>query len=293
VNQYETFLRHVLENGVESDDRTGVGTISYFGGQIRFNLREGFPLITTKKVPFRWVAEELFWFVSGSTYEPELSAKGVDIWKEWATKEQCNRFGRKKGELGPVYGHQLRNFGAWHENNVDGEEMGDEAGVDGYYPNGVDQLTGLVSSIINNPNSRRHVVSLWNPSEVDDVALPPCHTLFQVRVIRGALSCHMYQRSADLFLGAPFNIASYALLTHLLAHVCGLGVGDLVISFGDAHVYKNHVDQVRLQLTREPRPYPSLSLVEDAPTNIQCIEFEHLKLEGYDPHPAIKADVAI
>lgn len=246
MRQYHDLLKHILANGSPADDRTGTGTISAFGYQTRFDLRDGFPIVTTKKVPFRWVAEELFWFLSGSTDEKELNARGVDIWQEWATAEQTARFGRKEGDLGPVYGYLWRSFG-------------------GSYPqtDGVDQIARLIREIERNPNSRRLLVSGWDPRVCDDVALPPCHTLFQFKVENGrTLHCQLYQRSADAFLGVPFNISSYALLTHLVAHVCGLVPGEFIHTFGDLHIYSNHREQVDELLTREPFELPELKLVD-------------------------------
>ncbi|MDX6499174.1 MAG: thymidylate synthase [Blastocatellia bacterium] len=226
MKQYQDILRSILEHGAEHKDRTGVGTISHFGFQTRFDLRQGFPIVTTKRVPFRWIAEELFWFLSGDTNEANLRARGVDIWKEWADAEHTRRFGREAGDLGPVYGYLWRSFG-------------------GHYPqtDGVDQIARLINEIERNPNSRRLIVSGWDPRECDNVDLPPCHTLFQFKVENaGALSivptlhCQLYQRSADAFLGVPFNISSYALLTHLVAHVCGLQVGDFIYTLGDYQI---------------------------------------------------------
>ncbi len=281
MKQYHELLKHVLDTGVRHEDRTGVGTISTFGYQTRFNLREGFPIVTTKRVPFRWVAEELFWFLSGSSSEQELNARGVDIWAEWATEEQTARFGRETGDLGPVYGYLWRSFG-------------------GDYPkmNGVDQIARLMNEIDTNPNSRRLIVTGWNPETCDDVALPPCHTLFQFKVENGkTLHCQLYQRSADAFLGVPFNIASYALLTHLIAHVTGLEVGDFIHSFGDLHIYSNHFSQVEEVLKREPFPLPQLQFVDASALKgldgLLNFKFENLKLENYQSHSKIEAPVAV
>ena len=281
VKQYHDLLRHVLDNGLRHEDRTGVGTISTFGYQTRFDLREGFPIVTTKRVPFRWVAEELFWFLSGSTSEQELNERGVDIWAEWATEEQTARFNREKGDLGPVYGYLWRSFG-------------------GDYPqvNGIDQIARLIREIEANPNSRRLLVSGWDPRVCDDVALPPCHTLFQFKVENGkTLHCQLYQRSADAFLGVPFNISSYALLTHLVAHVCGLEVGDFIHTFGDLHIYSNHLDQVNELLSREPLELPKLAFVntEDLKglDGILNFKFENLDLQNYQSHGKISAPVAV
>jgi len=269
-----------------------VGTISHFGYQTRFDLRAGFPIVTTKRVPFRWVAEELFWFLSGDTNEANLRARGVDIWKEWADEEHTRRFGREPGDLGPVYGYLWRSFG-------------------GTYPqrNGVDQIARLISEIETNPNSRRLIVSGWDPRECDNVDLPPCHTLFQFKIEQpGAvandrataplLHCQLYQRSADAFLGVPFNISSYALLTHLVAHVCDLEVGEFVYTLGDYHIYQNHLEQVQELLSREPLPLPHLKIKDDdqklrGPIGLLAFKYEHLNLAGYESHAKIAAPVAV
>src|ERR1041384_1327028 len=269
MQQYHDLLKSILEHGHAHADRTGVGTISHFGHQMRFDLRAGFPIVTTKRVPFRWVAEELFWFLSGSTSEKNLRARGVDIWAEWATAEQTAKFNRGEGDLGPVYGYLWRSFG-------------------GDYPqmNGVDQIARLIREIEANPNSRRLIVTGWNPETCDEVALPPCHTLFQFKIDGGkTLHCQLYQRSADAFLGVPFNISSYALLTHLVAHVCGLEVGEFIHTFGDLHIYSNHLDQVNELLSRAPMPLPTLQFVDA--DNLKGLDgllnfkFENLKLENY------------
>src|SRR6266850_4285861 len=247
MRQYHELLKSILEKGTEHRDRTGVGTISRFGHQMRFNLREGFPIVTTKKVPFRWIAEELFWFLSGDTNEANLRAKGVDIWAEWADEEHTRRFNREAGDLGPVYGYLWRSFG-------------------GDYPerNGVDQIAKLIDEIERTPNSRRLIVTGWDPRQADNVDLPPCHTLFQFKVEdEQILHCQLYQRSADAFLGVPFNISSYALLTHMIAHVCELEVGDFVYTLGDYHIYQNHLAQVQELLSREPFPLPQLKIVDE------------------------------
>lgn len=281
MKQYHDLLKHILSTGVRHEDRTGTGTISSFGYQTRFDLREGFPIVTTKRVPFRWVAEELFWFLIGSTNEKELDARGVDIWAEWATDEQTARFGRKDQDLGPVYGYLWRSFG-------------------GDYPqmNGVDQIARLIREIETNPNSRRLLVSGWDPRVCDDVALPPCHTLFQFKVEGGkTLHCQLYQRSADAFLGVPFNISSYALLTHLVAHVCGLEAGDFVHTFGDLHIYSNHLEQVDELLSREPFKLPELEIVDGdilkGLEGLLSFKFENLKLNNYQSHGKIAAPVAV
>ncbi len=281
MKQYQDLLKHVLESGVPHADRTGTGTISTFGYQMRFDLREGFPIVTTKRVPFRWVAEELFWFLSGSTDERELNDRGVDIWVEWATAEQTARFGRNEGDLGPVYGYLWRSFG-------------------GDYPqmNGVDQIARLIREIETNPNSRRLIVTGWNPETCDEVALPPCHTLFQFKVENErVLHCQLYQRSADAFLGVPFNISSYALLTHLVAHVCGLEVGEFIHTFGDLHIYENHREQVNELLSREPMPLPRLELVNAEGLKglhgLLNFKFDNLKLQNYQSWGKIAAPVAV
>lgn len=281
MKQYHDLLQHILEHGVRHEDRTGVGTISVFGYQTRFDLRNGFPIVTTKKIPFRWVAEELFWFLSGDTDEKNLRARGVDIWAEWADEAHTSRFGRPEGDLGPVYGYLWRSFG-------------------GEYPvrNGFDQIKHLVDEISSNPNSRRLIVSGWNPPTADQVDLPPCHTLFQFKVESGkTLHCQLYQRSADAFLGVPFNISSYALLTHMLAKVSGLEVGEFIHTFGDLHIYSNHLDQVREQLNREPLPLPTLEFVgADGMKGLDgllSIKFDNLNLVGYQSHGKISAPVAV
>jgi thymidylate synthase len=247
---------------------------------MRFDLREGFPLLTTKKLHLRSIIHELLWFLRGETTVASLQAVGVTIWDEWATAEQTARFGRRAGDLGPVYGHQWRNFGATLHS-------------DGTYANdGVDQIKELLAQIRSNPSSRRLIVSGWNPQEANQVALPPCHTLFQFYVQDGALSCQLYQRSADVFLGVPFNIASYALLTMMIAQVSGLEAGDFVHTLGDAHLYNNHLEQARLQLTRDFRKLPVMK-VNPAVKDLFDFKFEDFTLEGYDPHPHIKAEVSV
>ncbi len=280
VKQYLDLLGEILHRGRERKDRTGTGTIGLFGHQMRFDLREGFPLLTTKRVYHRAIVHELLWFLRGETHVGPLHDAGVTIWDEWATAEQAARFGRKEGDLGPVYGHQWRNFGATLR----------EDGT--YASDGVDQIARLLEQIRTNPSSRRLLVTGWNPREADLVALPPCHTLFQFHVQDGELSCQLYQRSGDAFLGVPFNIASYALLTCMIAQVTGLRPGDLVHTFGDVHLYKNHLDQARLQLGRRPRDLPRLRLNPDVKDLFQ-FRFEDVAIEGYDPHPAIKAEVSV
>ena len=277
---YLDLLRLVLTEGTEKGDRTGTGTLSHFGAQLRFNLDDGFPLLTTKKVHFKSIIYELFWFLSGSTHVDYLQANGVRIWNEWSTAEQTARFNRPAGDLGPVYGHQWRNYGASQRE-------------DGSYNNdGIDQITQVIEQIRTNPNSRRLIVSGWNPGEADQVALPPCHTLFQFFVADNKLSCQLYQRSADLFLGVPFNIASYALLTHMVAQVCGLEVGEFIWTGGDCHIYQNHREQVELQLTRELYKLPTLTLNSNV-NDIFAFKYEDISVDDYESHPAIKAKVAV
>ena len=280
MQQYLNLLNQVLEQGGQKSDRTGTGTVSVFGHQMRFDLNQGFPIVTTKRVHFRSVAIELLWFLRGDTNVQYLQDNKVSIWNEWSTAEQTARFGRPAGELGPVYGHQWRNFGA--TKNTDGS----------YNHDGFDQLEWLIHEIKTNPNSRRLIVSGWNPTEANQVALPPCHTLFQFFVQNGKLSCQLYQRSADIFLGVPFNIASYALLTHMVAQVCGLGLGEFIWTGGDCHLYSNHIEQAELQLSREPLPLPKLRL-NPAIDNLFDFKFEDIELIDYQHHAPIKADVAI
>lgn len=277
---YLELLKTVVEQGKVRKDRTGVGTRGLFGAQLRFDLRERFPLLTTKKVHLKSIIHELLWFVRGETKVGSLQAAGVTIWDEWATAEQCARFGREAGDLGPVYGHQWRNFGATRRD--DGS----------YAPDGVDQLAQVVRDIEERPSSRRLIVTGWNPKEADTVALPPCHTLFQFHVQDDELSCHLYQRSADLFLGVPFNLASYALLTMMVAQATGKRPGDFVHTFGDVHLYLNHLEQAKEQLSRAPRAFPVMRL-DPARKSLFEFRYEDFTLEGYDPHPAIKASVAV
>jgi thymidylate synthase len=264
VRQYHDLLTRILDDGVEKSDRTGTGTLSVFGHQMRFDLAAGFPVVTTKKVHLRSVIAELLWFLRGSTNVNWLQERGVTIWDEWADVN---------GELGPIYGYQWRSWPT-----PDGEH--------------VDQIARVVESIRTNPDSRRHIVSAWNVADVDDMALPPCHTLFQFYVADGRLSCQLYQRSADVFLGVPFNIASYALLTHMVAQVTGLEPGDFVHTLGDAHLYTNHLDQARLQLEREPRPLPRL-ILDPGRSALDEFDLDDVAVEGYDPHPAIRAPIAV
>jgi len=264
MKAYHQLLEQIIQTGVSKEDRTGTGTLSIFGPQLRFDLNEGFPLLTTKKVHFKSVVYELLWFITGSTNVQYLQENGVSIWDEWADAE---------GELGPVYGKQWRR---WQK--PDGST--------------VDQLAEVVDQLRRNPDSRRLLVSAWNVADIPSMALPPCHAFFQFYVADHKLSCQLYQRSADVFLGVPFNIASYALLTHMVAQVCGLGVGEFVHTMGDAHLYSNHLEQAKLQLSREPRPLPRLVL-DPAVKNLDDFEYEHIQLVGYDPHPGIKAPVAV
>lgn len=281
MKAYLDLLRHVRQTGEVRKDRTGVGTLGIFGAQLRFDLAQGFPLVTTKKVHTKSIIQELLWFLAGRTDNAWLTERGVSIWNEWATAEQCAKFGRGEGELGPVYGHQWRNFGATKK--ADGT----------YNSDGVDQIKLLIEQLKKNPASRRHLITGWNPLEADKVALPPCHTLYQFHVSTdNRLSCQLYQRSADLFLGVPFNIASYSLLTHMIAQVTGLKPGHFVHTFGDAHIYSNHLEQVDLQCSREPRPLPRLILNPEI-KDLFDFKYEDITIEGYDPHPGIKAPVAI
>lgn len=264
MKAYLDLLSHVMDHGAAKTDRTGTGTISVFGYQMRFDLSEGFPLLTTKKLHYKSIIYELLWFLRGDTNIKYLNNHGVSIWNEWANSE---------GELGPVYGHQWRKW-----TTANGQS--------------IDQISQLVDSLRNNPDSRRHIVSAWNVGEINNMALPPCHALFQFYVADGKLSCQLYQRSADIFLGVPFNIASYALLTHMVAHVCGYKPGDFVHTLGDAHIYRNHIEQVRLQLTRNPKPLPQL-LIKNERNDIFSFEYDDFDIINYDAHPHIKGAIAI
>jgi len=264
MQQYHDLLQRILKEGTKKEDRTGTGTISVFGHQMRFDLSEGFPLVTTKKVHLRSIIHELLWFLSGDTNIRYLKENGVSIWDEWADED---------GNLGPVYGSQWRSWPT-----ADGKH--------------IDQIKKVVDQLKNNPDSRRIIVSAWNVAEIENMALPPCHAFFQFYVADGKLSCQLYQRSADTFLGVPFNIASYALLTMMMAQVCGLKAGDFVHTFGDAHLYSNHIEQAQLQLSRETRPLPKMKINPEV-KSIFDFKYEDFKLEGYDPHPHIKAAVAV
>ena len=275
MKQYHDLMRHVLENGTDKGDRTGTGTRSVFGHQMRFDLSEGFPLVTTKKCHLRSIIHELLWFLAGDTNIAYLKENGVKIWDEWADEN---------GDLGPVYGHQWRSWPGHDTPSPDGS--GSTSG------HTIDQIKNLVEQIQNNPDSRRLIVSAWNPADIPKMALPPCHCFFQFYVADGKLSCQLYQRSADIFLGVPFNIASYALLTMMIAQVTGLKPGDFVHSFGDAHLYSNHFEQAREQLTREPYPLPEMHLNPHV-KSIFDFKFEDFELVGYQAHPHIKAPVAV
>ena len=264
MKQYLNLMQHVLAEGTQKHDRTGTGTLSIFGHQMRFNLQEGFPLVTTKKVHLRSIIHELIWFLKGETNIKYLKDNGVSIWDEWADKN---------GELGPVYGHQWRSWPTANGGHID-------------------QISQVINQIKNNPDSRRIIVSAWNVAEIENMALPACHCFFQFYVADGKLSCQLYQRSADIFLGVPFNIASYALLTMMVAQVCNLTPGDFIHTLGDAHLYSNHLEQARLQLSREPKPLPVMKLNPEV-TDIFNFKFDDFTLENYEPHPGIKAPVAV
>ncbi|RXT05727.1 thymidylate synthase [Ammoniphilus sp. CFH 90114] len=264
MKQYLDLCRHILDNGAKKEDRTGTGTISTFGYQMRFDLQQGFPLVTTKKLHLKSIIHELLWFLRGSTNNNELEEVGVRIWREWAKED---------GELGPIYGKQWRSWAC-------------EDGTT------IDQIEQVIRDIKTNPDSRRLIVSAWNVAEIPKMALAPCHTLFQFYVAEGKLSCQLYQRSADVFLGVPFNIASYALLTMMMAQVCDLEPGDFVHTFGDVHIYNNHLEQVKLQLTRDPRPLPQM-VIKPEVKNIFDFKYEDFELRHYDPHPHIKGEVSV
>ncbi|HRO66241.1 MAG TPA: thymidylate synthase [Pseudobdellovibrionaceae bacterium] len=264
MKQYLDLMKHVLDHGTDKSDRTGTGTRSVFGYQMRFNLADGFPMVTTKKLHLRSIIHELLWFLKGDTNIRYLQENKVSIWNEWADEN---------GDLGPVYGKQWR---SWE--TADGRQ--------------IDQIAKVVEQIKTNPDSRRLMVVAFNPGDVEKMALPPCHAFFQFYVANGKLSCQLYQRSADIFLGVPFNIASYALLTHMIAHVCGLQAGEFIHTLGDAHLYSNHIEQTKLQLTREPKPLPSLALNPNV-KNLFDFTFDDIQILGYESHPAIKGEVAV
>lgn len=285
---YQVLLSRLL-NAAPKDDRTGTGTSEIFGHQMRFDLSKGFPLLTTKKVHFKSIVVELLWFLRGRTDNQWLKDRGVSIWDEWSTKEQCAKFGRKEGDLGPIYGHQWRNFGGVESYDV---EIDSEGNAHDIYPKkGFDQITWVIDEIKTNPKSRRLIVTGWNPAEANDVSLPPCHTLFQFNVQSGKLSCQLYQRSADAFLGLPFNIASYALLTIIIAKECGLQVGEFIWTGGSVHLYKNHFEQARLQIARSPFQFPNLRIIRDK--KFDEYELEDFVIDSYEHHPAIRAEVSI
>ena len=293
MQQYQQFLQHILDKGTKKEDRTGTGTVSVFGYQMRFDLKEGFPLVTTKKLHLKSIVHELLWFIAGDTNIQYLCKNGCNIWNDWpyAKYQKSNAyqgetmkefaakiavddaFAKQYGELGPVYGYQWRHW-------PDGK--GGE----------IDQLSNLIHNLKNNPESRRHIISAWNVADIEDMTLPPCHSLFQFYVIEGKLSCQLYQRSADAFLGVPFNIASYALFTMMIAQVCNLKLGDFVHTFGDAHIYSNHIEQVQLQLSRDPYPLPQLKINPDI-TSIFDFKYEDFELINYQSHPHIKGEVAV
>lgn len=282
--QYLDLCRHILENGAEKGDRTGTGTLSTFGYQMRFDLRKGFPMLTTKKLHWQSISHELLWFLSGNTNTKYLTENGVRIWNEWADE---------RGNLGPVYGEQWRSWTV-KEEDVDyyWDEDGDEYPVSSIEETHIDQIAQVIEQIRNNPDSRRLLVNAWNVGELEEMALPPCHFAFQFYVANGRLSCQLYQRSGDVFLGVPFNIASYSLLTHMIAHVTGLEVGEFIHTIGDAHIYANHIEQVKTQLKREPRALPTLNIKRQV-TDIDGFTFDDFEIIGYDPHPHIAGKVAI
>ena len=332
MKQYLDSLRHIKENGRAHSDRTGVTTKRVFGYQTRYNLSEGFPLLTTKELAFRWIAEELLWFLSGDTNNKTLQDKGITIWDAWATKEQCEHFGREENDLGPVYGQAWRNFGAT-AGDLKSRKVGSRIINKGFERDGVDQIKRLCHLLKNNPDSRRMIVSGWNPAQCDNVALPPCHTLFQfsaeeltlderkniwhgnqkkygeyvgnytaekldeVGIPSRRLSCGLWQRSCDSALGEPYNLASYSLLTMMLAHVHNMVPGDFIHTFGDKHIYANHFDGIDEQLSRKPRPLPILDIDESLRGGgfdaLMSMKYEHLKLKGYNPHPKINFEVAV
>ncbi|XP_038665131.1 thymidylate synthase [Scyliorhinus canicula] len=283
-HQYLQHIRNILETGSRKEDRTGTGTVSVFGLQARYNLRDSFPLLTTKRVFWKGILEELLWFIKGSTNSNELSKKGVRIWDANGSRDYLDKQGfqnREEGDLGPVYGFQWRHFGAEYK------DMHTD-----YSGQGIDQLEYVIETIKNNPEDRRIIMCAWNPKDLPQMALPPCHALCQFYVVNGELSCQLYQRSGDMGLGVPFNIASYSLLTYMIAHITGLKPGDFVHTLGDAHIYKNHIEALKIQLQREPRPFPKLKILRNV-ENINEFKAEDFKLEGYDPYPTIKMEMAV
>lgn len=301
MQQYLDMLRVIINQGNSHNDRTQVGTTSIFGYQTRYNLEDGFPLLTTKKLSFKWIAEELFWFLSGSTNVDDLRSRGnspITIWDEWATSEKCAKHGFPEGELGPIYGHCWRNFGATKIKDGNGRKYYDTVGKRfinyGYHNDGADQINNITNQLRTNPRSRRLIISGWDPSECDNVELPPCHTLFQLKWHEetNRLDGQLYQRSADSFLGVPYNIASYSLLTILLASAAGMLPGHFIHTFGDLHIYNNHYNQVQEQLSRSPKKLPILNVNKNI-KDILDFTYDDLQLTGYDPYPSIKAEVAV
>lgn len=291
MRQYLEFMEHILEHGELVQNRTGIRTISIFGGQIGYNLSEGFPLLTTKRVFFRGIVEELIWILSGSTDVADLQKRGIKIWDEWATEEECAKYGRPEGKMGPIYGHQWRNFGATPIIE-DGVGIPRKPGVWRWQSDGHDQIVQAFNDLRFNPTSRRIIVTAWHPKEANQVTLPPCHTLFQFRVLGGKLHLQLYQRSADYFLGVPFNMASYSLLLLLFAHCLNLEPGNFIHTFGDVHIYENHKEQCLLQLSRSPMDLPNIEIAPGIqhPTEASSDTFS---LVGYKHHPAIAAKVAV
>lgn len=283
MQQYTELLQHVLDRGTDKGDRTGTGTISTFGYQMKFDLSKSFPLVTTKKMFLKGIIHELLWLISGSTNIKYLQENGVKIWDAWADKN---------GDLGPVYGEQWRKWKVADTETVKHYKETEVQDITVPVVFEIDQLKNVIESIKKNPNSRRHIVTAWNPGVVDKMALPPCHCFYQFYVADGRLSCQLYQRSADVFLGVPFNIASYALLTMMIAQVCDLDVGDFIHTFGDVHIYKNHTDQVKLQLTRDPKDGPKM-IINKAIKDIDDFKYEDFQLEGYECHPGIKGDISV
>ncbi len=311
--QYLDLLKNILENGVEKGDRTGVGTKSIFGAQMRFDLRKQFPILTTKKVFWKGVVEELLWFMRGDTDSKLLEGKGVKIWQGNTSRDFLDKHNPPlrypEGEIGPGYGFQWRNWGGTYESKTESTEFVQKNNKDGGYSfsptnekftvkkeyDGIDQLSNVIEMLRTNPNDRRMIVNAWNPEQINDMALPPCHMFFQFYCANNELSCHMYQRSCDIFLGVPFNISSYALLTYIISNIVGMLPGDFIWSGGDCHIYNNHVEQVKQQLTREPKTFPNLKILKTLYSlkDINNLEFADFFLDGYDPHAGIKAEMAI